>query len=154
MQDTARILGLSLNQGQSAFFGSMPMGIVWIRAPRDMDIVTTDAEFARLRELHQEDIVQINSTMMTIEKSGMHYDVVRRWLDWDKNMILQMIQSGNNIDGIVLAKLEFVLKYKNYLNREKDRQDIEYIERYMREWESVGKNKVAHVNDRVIYSFD
>jgi hypothetical protein len=120
-----------------------------------MDIVTTDAEFARLRELHQEDIVQINSTMMTVEKNGMHYDVVRRWLDWDKNMILQMIQSGKNIDGIVMTKLEFVLKYKNYLKREKDIQDIEYIERYMREQQkNIGKNKVAYMGDRVMYFFD
>jgi hypothetical protein len=57
-------------------------------------------------------------------------DISYRWINgkWD---IDKLIEEADIIDGIRFVKLEEVLKWKRARNAEKDKADIELIERFL-----------------------
>lgn len=125
-----KVKNLNLPIGEYALFGSTPMGIRGLRDCYDVDIIVTEKLWNEYR----------NKPEWTLKKSeepdkysdGLRNDNIELWKDWWPEWdIKKLIQEAEIIDDLPFVKLEEVLKWKKYVAREKDLQDVKIIENFL-----------------------
>ena len=121
---------LNLPEGKYAIFGSGPMGVRRLREVGDLDVIVTMDVYNDLKNRPDFKIgYRKKSGNEFLEKDGI--EVYKDWHpeDWD---IHKLIQEAETIDGFPFVKLEEVLKWKKLKQRDKDKEDINLIEEYLR----------------------
>ena len=113
---------LNLPKNLFAIFGSGPLAARNLREANDLDIIVKD-------DLWNSLIQKYKLTEKGSIKIG-EIEIFKDWLPWIENKD-DLINSADFIDGYKYVKLEYVLKWKKALNRDKDKIDIELINRYM-----------------------
>jgi GrpB-like predicted nucleotidyltransferase (UPF0157 family) len=126
--NTVKSLGFS--PGSYAVFGSGPMAVHGIRETKDIDLIILPKFWDKLRsEGWQEKFLDDNS--LYLEKN--HVEVYQDWNCGSYNPDLaKLIAESEIIDGVPFVQLNEVLAWKKAQGREKDKKDIELIEKYLR----------------------
>jgi len=107
-----------------AVFGSGPMAVRGMRDIQDLDIIVKDDIWAVLLKDHTP------SKKNNEIKIG-NISIFNQWKPWFDD-INPLIDTADVIDGIKYVKLDYVVKWKKIMNREKDQNDIRLIEEYQR----------------------
>lgn len=114
---------LNLPKDKFAVFGSGPMAIRGIRETNDVDIVVKQdlwKEIVKKHPMIKENLVQIGNI-----------SIYKDWLPWFDDTDF-LIDQADIISGLRFVKLEYVLKWKRMIDREKDRKDIKLIEEFLK----------------------
>jgi hypothetical protein len=120
---------LGLPPGSYALFGSAQLCVRDLRQCHDMDVIVTEAVWqACLREPGWTASVAPSGSP-SLKKNDI--ELVNSWRPgtWD---IEKLIADAEMIEGLPFVKMEDVLRWKKMNGREKDAQDVEMIERYLR----------------------
>lgn len=118
---------LNLPIGSYVLFGSAPLGIRGIRDCHDIDILVSEDVWEAFKNNGWE--VKSFPEGRECLVNGL-FELWRTWWpgEWDTD---KLIKEAEIIDGLALAKLEEVLKWKKIMNRDKDKKDIELINNYL-----------------------
>lgn len=116
---------LNLPQGSFAIFGSGPMIVRGLRKEAgDLDVLVRKDVWDQLAEKYG----------LADEKKGQivvgDIDIFWNWQPWLNNES-ELIETAEIIDGWPYVRLEYVLEWKKKFGREKDKQDIELINKYL-----------------------
>lgn len=128
MKFIERVKELELPHGSYAVFGSGPMAARGLREANDIDIVVTTELFRKLKE---EGVYKAES--LRDRHEVLHRDDVRLYDSWapDSWDIDEMIREADIIEGVPFVKIETVLEWKQIRNQDKDKIDIQLIEKYL-----------------------
>lgn len=113
---------LKLPTDKFAIFGSGPMGVRGLKEVDDLDIIVKPGLWDELAKKY----APMEGKYIKIG----NIEIFRNWQPWF-DMIDTLIDTADYIDGYRYVKLEYVLKWKKMYNREKDRKDVEIIEKYL-----------------------
>lgn len=131
----AAIRALNLPIDQYAITGSGALGIRNLRAIGDIDIIVTPELWNILEKkygiIDENNIRKIAFPDGIVEAFG-EQSFYTETKESDAPTINERIVNADVIDGLPFESLEHVLYYKRKMNREKDRQDIEKIENFIR----------------------
>lgn len=114
---------LNLPKDKFAIFGSGPLVIRGIRESQDIDILVKAELWEELEKKYpkeKEDLIKIGNI-----------EIFKDWKPWfeDKN---KLIDDSDIIKGFRFVKLKYTIKWKELYNREKDREDIRLIKKYLK----------------------
>ncbi len=113
---------LNLSADQFAIFGSAPMAVRNIRDVDDFDLIVKPELWNELCKKYE----NVDNKVIHIGK----IDVFRQWKPWFDD-IIPLIDTADIIDGIRYVKLDYLLKWKKAMNREKDQKDIKLINDFL-----------------------
>lgn len=116
---------LNLPSNQYVVFGSGPLAAKGLRYVNDLDIIVMPDLWNKLEEKYRDkkvkdDVIRIGNI-----------EIFKSWIPPFENT-KELIDTADVIDGIRFVKLEYVLKWKQMLNREKDKEDIKLIQDYLK----------------------
>ncbi|HPN14726.1 MAG TPA: hypothetical protein PLF71_01225 [bacterium] len=114
---------LNLPDKQYAIFGSGPMAVRGLRQAHDLDLLIKKDlwdELAKIYPLDEKGVAL---------RAG-HIELFSHWEPWFKDTD-QLIETAEVIDGLPFVRLEYVLEWKKQMGREKDKQDVVLIEKYL-----------------------
>lgn len=117
---------LKLLEGKYAIFGSGPLAIRNIRDTNDIDIIVKDDVYAELSEKYSDKIV--TEPVNRIQLGNL--EIGNTWLN-EKGDIDKMIDTADIIEGFPFVKMEYIVKWKKKMGREKDLKDLGLIEEYL-----------------------
>ena len=117
---------LKLPIGEYAIFGSGPLAVRRIRESQDIDIIVKKILWNELTNKHQ-NALRENPIRIQIGNVAIY----NSWLDLTDKMN-EMIDRAEIIEGLPFVRLEYVIKWKESMGREKDRNDIELIIDYLK----------------------
>jgi len=127
MDNFRKLLGelkkLNLPSDQFAIFGSGPLAVRNIRDVDDLDVIVKPDLWKELCKKHENE----NNKVIHIGR----IDLFRQWIPWFDD-IIPVIDSADIIDGIRYVNLEYLLKWKKAMNREKDQKDIKLINEFLK----------------------
>ncbi len=132
MHDIHKILNkYSLNINNSIIIGSGIMHVLNIKESHDIDITVGQETFDRLSKLPEFKIKNVSGldvlTSDCLEVgTGIHLDKINHTYCFE-----EMFQNSIIIDNVRYITLEFLLNIKKSWLREKDKKDIEIIEKYL-----------------------
>lgn len=118
---------LNLPRDEFAICGSGPLAVREIRNSHDMDIVVKKKlwkQLAKKYPIHQSGNKRNFIQIMDIE-------MAEGWLPLLENAD-KLIDTADVINGFRFVKLDYVMKWKKIMNREKDKRDIKLIEKYLK----------------------
>nr|BFE55860.1 hypothetical protein GCM10020063_003860 [Dactylosporangium thailandense] len=128
------VAGLELDPRDFVIFGSAPLLAHGVRTQvSDLDVVARGAAWERVCAHGLPVAGTINGAPMMRFEDGL-IEFSRGWVsdDWNSDELIdQLIDRAEVIEGLPFAPLADVLRYKRTLNRPKDRDDIVAIERYL-----------------------
>lgn len=124
MKGLEELKKLNLPKDKFAIFGSGPLGIRNIRESNDIDLIVKEELWNELRKKYP-----INKEKYDAIIIG-NIEIFHKWPPFEEVNIL--IDSADIIQGFRFVKLEYVLEWKKFLNREKDLRDIKLIEEYFK----------------------
>ena len=113
---------LRLPKNQFAIFGSGPLSIRNLREANDIDLIVKGQlwnELSRKYSVMGERLIKIGET-----------EIYKDWKPWFDDVNL-LIDSADIIYGYRFVKLEYLLKWKKEMNREKDKVDIKIIQDFL-----------------------
>ncbi|KKQ34417.1 MAG: hypothetical protein US52_C0060G0006 [candidate division WS6 bacterium GW2011_GWA2_37_6] len=116
---------LHLPEGQYAIFGSGPLAIRNIRASHDIDIIVTKKLWKKLIEKYN---TKIQSDPVSIKIGNI--EIFYNWMELT-DKIEEMINTAEIINELPFVQLKYVLEWKESMGREKDKKDIELINKYL-----------------------
>jgi hypothetical protein len=119
---------LNLPKGKFAIFGSGPMAVKGLKEPHDLDVIVTEDVFEDLKSRSNFE-TKIIKDFEYLEKDGIEF--LKEWdpVEWN---VERLINEAEMIDGLPFVKLDEILKWKKFENREKDQKDIKLIEEYLK----------------------
>lgn len=114
---------LNLPPDQFAIFGSGPLAVRNLRATHDLDLLVKPGLFKKLAQKYpvkDDKLIKIGQ--------------IEIYKDWQPYLpeVDELIDSADLLNGWRFVKLEYVLKWKKIMGREKDLEDIELIKKYLR----------------------
>jgi len=118
-----KVKELRLPSGEYAVFGSAVLAVRGLREAPNIDLIVSDRLWQKLLDERQPD-----------EEGFIRYGVVKIsnwWFAPTRKDIPTMIAEAEEIEGLPFARIEEVLAYKKDLSREKDKNDVEIIEKYL-----------------------
>ncbi|MDX1536012.1 MAG: hypothetical protein R3346_04605 [Candidatus Spechtbacterales bacterium] len=121
---------LNLPRGKYAIFGSGPMTIYKIRDSRDVDIIVTKDLYSIIKNNPEfkEKTWDDGDRYLVKDNIGIfhswNYGEYRPDVD-------KLIDQAELVEGIPFVPLQEVLKWKKAFGREKDKKDIQLIEKYI-----------------------
>lgn len=121
--DELRLLNLPIKQ--YAIFGSGPLAVRGLRQAHDLDLLIKKDlwdELAKIYPLDEKGVAL---------RAG-HIELFSHWEPWFKQTD-ELIDSAEMIEGLPFVRLPYVLEWKKQMNREKDRQDVILLEKYLSE---------------------
>lgn len=120
-----RTKALNLPIGEYAIFGSGPVGIRNLREIHDIDIIVSNNIYNQYKGKEGWEVKDVeNDNGLANEELA-----IEMWNDWGNGWeIEKVIKEAEIIDGLAFVRLEWLLKWKKFLNRKKDLKDIEIIE--------------------------
>jgi hypothetical protein len=113
---------LRLPKNQFAIFGSGPLSIRNLREANDIDLIVKGQlwnELSRNYSVMGERLIKIGET-----------EIYKDWKPWFDDVNL-LIDSADIFNGYRFVKLEYLLKWKKEMNREKDKVDIKIIQDFL-----------------------
>jgi hypothetical protein len=113
----------SLPIGEYAVFGSAILAVKGLREAPNIDVIVTDKLWEELKdnqEPDEEGFIRRNSIKFS-----------NWWFAPTRKNIPTMIKEAETIEGIPFVKIEEVLDYKKFLNRYKDKKDVELIREFL-----------------------
>jgi len=116
---------LNLPEGKFGIFGSGPLAIRNIREPHDLDIIVRKDLWDVLAEKYPQ---QIEGQSKFIKIGNI--EIRHNWANLS-NKIDEIIDSAEMIENFPFVRLNYVLEWKEYVNREKDKNDIKLIKEYL-----------------------
>ncbi len=120
---------LNLPKGQYAIFGSGPLAIRGLRESRDVDLIV------------KLDLWNDLSNKYEKEGKGIKIGNIEVYHSWPpfltEDEINKIIDTADEIQKLPFVKLGFVLKWKEYVHREKDKKDIKLIEDFLAQQDSI-----------------
>ena len=113
--------------GQYAIFGSGSMAIRGIREAQDIDVMV-------LRKLWDR-LVAENPLALRHDPEHLLFGNVEVFREWRlmTGLVPTMIAEADIIDGLPFVKLKYTIEWKQLLNRDKDRRDVELIRAYLKQ---------------------
>lgn len=120
---------LNLTKGKFAIFGSGPLAIRGIKESGDLDIIVKPELWNNLAKKYKIEKFKDDPKRQFIKIGKI--EIFPSWLPWFKN-INELIDSAEFIGGLPYVKLEYVIEWKKGFNREKDKKDIELIEKWQK----------------------
>lgn len=124
-----KIKEVELPEGSYVVFGSFPLAVAGIRETYDIDIFVSEEEFQKLRESGWQVVHKENSGAF------LAYDIFEAFKSWNTNTynptFTEVLSGATLIEGIRVASLEEVLKWKKAFSRPKDLADVKVIEEYL-----------------------
>jgi hypothetical protein len=122
---------LKLPLKEYAVFGSGPMGIRDLREINDIDIIITEKIFNEYLDKPEWKIRNVYKNNECFRRL-INNNNIEMWRDWYTNWdVEKMIQEAEIIDNIPFVRLNYVVKWKNFLSREKDIEDVKLIEKFL-----------------------
>ena len=118
---------LNLPQGSFVITGSGPIGIRDIREIDDLDVIVRKEIFDKLKHEHNYDGKNIDGHLELGE-----IEIGYKWQDSEEKAI-ELLKDSELIDGYPFVKLKYIIEWKQSLAREKDKHDLEMIEKYLKE---------------------
>ena len=113
---------LRLPKNQFAIFGSGHLSIRNLREANDIDLIVKEQlwnELSRNYSVMGERLIKIGET-----------EIYKDWKPWFDDVNL-LIDSADIFNGYRFVKLEYLLKWKKEMNREKDKVDIKIIQDFL-----------------------
>ncbi|MFH1522197.1 MAG: tRNA pseudouridine(55) synthase TruB [Patescibacteria group bacterium] len=117
---------LNLPKGRYALFGSTPLAIRNIRSNHDIDIIVKKDLWPNLIKKYPK---RIKKQPICIKLDGI--EIFKDWLNLS-NKVEEMIDNAEIIDGLPFVKLNYLLEWKEYMDREKDKKDIKLVKKYLK----------------------
>jgi len=115
---------IDLPFGEYAVFGSAVMAVRGLREAPNIDVVVTDCLWEKLLEKNQVDnegFIRIGNVKFS-----------NWWFVPTRKNIPIMIAEAELVGGFPFVRIEEVLEYKKKLSREKDKNDVRLIERFLK----------------------
>jgi 8-oxo-dGTP pyrophosphatase MutT (NUDIX family) len=123
-----RVKLLNLPIGEYAIFGSGPLGIRNLREIHDIDLIVSEKVYDQYKGKEGWEIRDMENDNGLVNEEL----AIEMWNDWGNDWnVNEAIREAEIIEGLAFVKLEWLLKWKKYLNREKDLKDIKIIEKYL-----------------------
>lgn len=115
---------LNLPKDKFAIFGSGPLAIRNLRENKDIDIIVKQDLWIDLTKKYE----------IINEKGGLirigHIEIYKEWPPFGN--LNNLIDDADIINKFPFVKLKHVLRWKKFINREKDQKDIRLIENYFK----------------------
>lgn len=124
---------LNLPKDEFAIFGSGPLEIRGIRETNDLDIIVKSELWEKLKKKYP-----IKSKEKGLIKIG-NVEIYKKWGKWFNDMN-KLIDEADIINGLRFVKIERVIEWKEAFNREKDKKDIELINKYFKNNQNLGRD--------------
>ncbi|MCL4372363.1 hypothetical protein M1373_03530 [Candidatus Marsarchaeota archaeon] len=125
-----RTKALGFHIGEYALFGSVPLAAHGIRESQDIDVLVTHEVYQRLKSQGWEVEVFPNGREML--KKGC-FEVGE---NWDYGVYnpnpARLIKEADIIEGIPVVRLEEALAWKKVFGREKDKNDVKLINKFLK----------------------
>ena len=102
----------------------------------DLDIIVTEQLWIQIAERYNPPAKVALSGDTALELT-IHLEIFRTWPPFEETGFL--IDAADIINGVRYVKLEHVLEWKSWLGREKDREDINNMRRFLAEHRVLGK---------------
>ena len=118
------LLSLDFPVEKYVIFGSGSLAVRGIRDNEDIDIVVVSDYWDQLAGKYQVD----GNNCIVIGNVSVYKDLLPFSDDAGK-----IIEDAEMIDGLPFARLEYVIQFKKMMGREKDIEDIELIEAFLRD---------------------
>ncbi len=120
---------LALHEGSYVVFGSCPLAVAGIREANDVDMLVSEEVFAQLQETGWE--IEYKGTGDNPLVKGV-FDIHKSWDFSSYSPTLeQLLATATIVDGVPIASLDEVRKWKVASGRPKDLVDIELIDNYL-----------------------
>lgn len=113
---------LRLPKNQFAIFGSGPLSVRNLREANDVDLIVKEPlwdELSKKYSVMGKRLIKIGET-----------EIYKDWKPWFNDVDF-LIDSADIINGFRFVKLEYLLKWKQEMNREKDKTDIKIISDFL-----------------------
>jgi hypothetical protein len=123
------LTGLNLPSGQYAIFGSGPLAIRNLRDAGDIDIIVTQELWEKLAKTHPQTVKETIKGPVTSINIG-HLEIYRDWLNLTPK-IKELIETADIINNLPFVKLEYVIEWKTYMGRDKDKNDLKLIKTHL-----------------------
>ena len=123
-----RFRRLGLPAEECVVIGSGVLDALNLRRSGDIDLVVSEALFARMRD-QAEWQAEVRHDETVLLK-----DDVELWCSWGSGGVpnfAALYREGIDVQGVRFATPEFVLRQKRQLRREKDVHDIHLLEEYL-----------------------
>ncbi|MBN1779221.1 MAG: hypothetical protein JW816_03315 [Candidatus Buchananbacteria bacterium] len=124
MIDFSVIKKLNLPVGTFAIFGSGPMAVRGIRESHDIDLIVRTSVWNDLSARHE--VIGENKNLIKIGNIEIWKDRVNL-----SDKIDEMIDNAEIINDLPFVKLSYLLEWKKFMNRDKDKKDIILIKQYL-----------------------
>lgn len=120
---------LKLLTGQYAIFGSGPLAIRNLRDAGDIDIIVTQELWEKLAKRYPQTVKETIKGPVTSINIG-HIEIYRDWLNLTPK-VKELIDSADIINGLPFVKLDYVIEWKTFMGRDKDKNDLKLIKAYL-----------------------
>ncbi len=128
-----KLLSFDLPKDDFVLAGSAAMYFVGIKdLGHDLDVIARGEAFEKAKQFGVMDKAPDGSDKVVIE--GGKIEIFSLWIG-NKEETESIINTGKEIENVKVMWLEEVIKYKKYLNREKDILHIKLIEEYLKKME-------------------
>lgn len=164
----AKVKSLDLPEGSYVVFGSAPLTFAGIREANDIDLLVSKALFEQLKKNGWREVDKGRNDKPLVR------DIFEAHKTWDfstYNPTLEgLLSRATDVEGIPIASLEDVRRWKEASGRSKDLMDLELIKKYKRDsnkkfvilldgTKGAGKTTTAkilikHLPDSIIVSLD
>ena len=126
-----KVKDLKFPIGKYALFGSAPMGIRGFKECSDIDLIVVEELWQKYKNESGWEYKITENGVEHIESSDSNIEIWHDWRPWYQD-ITPFINSAEIIDGLPFVRLDHVLEWKKKFGREKDKKDIEIIEKFLR----------------------
>lgn len=132
MHSIQEVKKLDLPIGAYVVIGSGIMSALGIRESEDIDLLVTERVFEELKKRgwrYRE--IAIDGRLrekLAFERAEAYKDL---WYGDERVDVADLIARSEMIEGVSFQPLDDLLKMKGAMNREKDRRDIESIQKYL-----------------------
>jgi len=125
------ILSMGMSAHDFAIFGSVPMALHGLKEiANDIDVIARGTAWNKAKEFGSpRETPMLSGTYIKLLDGKV--EIYHCWFPKDAWNVDELIDTAEVVDGVRYVKLEYVLKYKKARFAEKDRKDIEAIEKYL-----------------------
>jgi len=126
-----KVKNLNLPQGQYALFGSSALGVRDIRECQDIDLIVKPGLYKKLKQDPRFSIKKIET--VNVSKEYLNHEEIDVFEEWKPGIwnIDYLIDDSEIINDLPIVKLSEVIKWKKKKNRDKDKKDLELINKYL-----------------------
>src|SRR3990167_4573208 len=125
----AKVRSLNLPKGSYVVFGSCPMAFAGIREANDIDLLVSPEVFEELKQAGWQKVDK------GLKDKPLAHDVFEAHQNWlfssYSPTLTEMLERASEKEGVTVASLEDVRKWKIASGRPKDLKDLELINKHL-----------------------